>query len=260
MECKICNSKSDFFAETSILFKYNVKYFQCSNCLFIQTEEPYWLDEAYSEAINYSDIGLLKRNIDLLNPTKAVIKLFFDKNGKFLDYGAGYGIFVRLMRDGGFDFYWSDKYCNNLFAKEFEHVEHNKYDLLTAYEVFEHLVNPIDEIIEMLKYSDNILFSTYILPHSNPKPGEWWYFTPDHGQHISIYSKNSLRIIAEKFSLNFYSNNKNLHLFSKKKISKLFFGSVTFPYAAELISPILRRKSLLDNDYSQVLEKLKRDS
>ena len=50
-KCKICDSNSHYFATAKVLQKYNVDYFQCSNCGFVQTEEPYWLDEAYSEAI-----------------------------------------------------------------------------------------------------------------------------------------------------------------------------------------------------------------
>ena len=256
-------SDSDFFASAKILNKYDIKYFNCGICGFIQTEEPFWLEEAYSDAINYSDIGLLKRNIDLLNPTKAIIKFQFNKNEKFVDYGAGYGVFVRMMRDAGFDFYWSDKYCDNLFAKDFEaadaKTDSSKYEMLTAYEVFEHLEDPVKETEEMLKYSDSIMFSTYLLPSHNPKPCEWWYYTPDHGQHISIYTKQSLKILGERFNLHLYSNGKNIHLLSKRKLNGFLFKALTFPYTADLINPVLRKKSLLDDDYKTVLLKLKKD-
>lgn len=254
---------SDFFASAKILNKYDIKYFNCGKCGFIQTEDPYWLKEIYSDAIKQSDIGLLKRNIDLLNPTRAVIKFQFNKKGKFVDYGAGYGIFVRMMRDAGFDFYWSDKYCDNLFAKDFEAADAKtakaKYEMLTAYEVFEHLEDPIQETEEMLKYSDSIMFSTYLLPSHKPKPGEWWYYGPDHGQHISIYTKQSLKILGGRFNLNLYSNDKSIHLLSKRKLNGFLFKALTFPYAANLISPVLSKKSLLDDDYKTVLLKLKED-
>lgn len=255
-KCKICGNKTDFFSEAEILFKYKIKYFICPNCNFVQTENPYWLDEAYSEAINYSDIGILKRNSDLINPTKNVINFFYDKTGEFIDYGAGYGILVRTMRDRGYKFFWADKYCENLFARDFEAKEMN-YELLTAYEVYEHLENPLEEIREMLKYSNNILFTTYLLPNSKPKPGEWWYYTLDHGQHISIYSMKSMEILARLLNKNFYSNGKNIHLFTDKKISGIIFKIITLPYLTNLFSVFSRRNSLLDDDYSDILEKLK---
>lgn len=257
MICKICSKDSELFSQAEILNKYNIKYYKCTNCGFIQTEEPYWLDEAYSEAINRSDIGLLNRNIVLSKATKATLILLFDKKKKFLDYGAGYGVFVRLMRDFGFDFYWMDKYSDNIFAKDFESKYNERYELLTAYEVFEHLVNPVDELESMLKFSENILFSTFIIPSANPKPGEWWYYALDHGQHIALYSKKSLEILANKFGLHFYTNGKNLHLFSKKKRNNFVFKVISFPYVAGLINPLLRNKSKLDDDYEMIVEKLK---
>jgi len=258
--CKICGGESLLYSEAVILFKYNIKYFQCSSCGFIQTEHPYWFDEAYSEAINRSDIGLVQRNISFTKVTKLLIKSLFNKRAQFIDYGAGYGIYVRLMRDAGLKFFWQDKYCENLFAKGFEYqdAKTERFELLTAFEVFEHLISPADEIQVMLKYSDSIFFSTYLLPGGNPKPQDWWYFATDHGQHISIYTKKSLEELAKKSGLNFYTNGKNLHLFSKKKKNNFLFKVITFPFAAELISPFVKLKSLHDEDYNYILEKIKK--
>ena len=256
MICRICENNAEQFAEAKILFKHTIKYYKCANCGFVQTEDPYWLDEAYSEAINYSDIGLLKRNADLLRPTKNVIKFFFKSGSEFIDFGAGYGVFVRMMRDSGYRFFWSDKYCNNMYAKGFE-AEEKRYELLTAYEVFEHLPEPAEELKEMLKYTNNILFSTMLVPSNYPKPGEWWYYATDHGQHVSLYSKKSLKLLAEKYGLNFYSNGKNIHLFTRKKITGFIFKLITFPYLDRLFTVFSGKKSLLDSDYQKVLESLK---
>ncbi|MFM6453388.1 MAG: methyltransferase domain-containing protein, partial [Planktothrix sp.] len=115
MKCKVCDSQSNYFATAQILNKYDINYFQCLNCGFVQTEEPYWLEEAYSNAIAMSDVGLVFRNLMFSDLTSTLIFNFFDHNSKFLDYGAGYGLFVRLMRDKGFNFYGFDKFCKNLF-------------------------------------------------------------------------------------------------------------------------------------------------
>ena len=254
--CKICRNRTDFFSESVILNKYQIKYYECGNCGFVQTEKPYWFEEAYSEAINYSDIGILKRNLDLINPTKNIINTFYNKTGNFVDYGGGYGIFVRIMRDRGYKFFWTDKYCDNLFAHNFE-AQENNYELLTAYEVFEHLENPVDEIHKMLKYSKNILFTTYLLPDNKPKPGEWWYYTLDHGQHISIYSRKSLEYLAKTVNKKFYSNGKNIHLITDKNISGVIFKIITKPYLTDIAGILSRRKSLLDDDYNEIIEKLK---
>lgn len=79
MKCKICESISLKFAEAHILNKkYKIDYFQCQNCNFIQTEYPYWLSEAYSQAIASSDEGLIFRNLMLSQITKNIIDRLFD--------------------------------------------------------------------------------------------------------------------------------------------------------------------------------------
>ena len=55
-------------------------------------------------------------------------------------------MFVRIMRDKGFNFYRQDIHCQNLFAKHFDISNikiTEKFDLLTAIEVFEHLEDPM---------------------------------------------------------------------------------------------------------------------
>src|SRR5689334_12420606 len=114
MRCKVCSEITDFFAQGVILGKHTVAYYRCKSCGFIQTEEPYWLEEAYSSPITSSDVGLVRRNSQVAAVAKVLISLFFDSNGRFVDYAGGYGLFVRQMRDSGFDFLWKDKYCRNI--------------------------------------------------------------------------------------------------------------------------------------------------
>lgn len=217
MICKICNQKSKQIFIEKILNKYDVKYFHCENCSFLQTEEPYWLDEAYKDSINISDTGYVQRNIEFTKHLSLILILLFKKDRSFLDYAGGYGVFVRMMRDVGFDFYWDDKFTENLFAKGFEHKLYSKYEVVTSFESFEHFVNPITEIEKLLDLSKNIIFSTEVLPNPIPKPVNWWYYGFNHGQHISFFSEKTLYFIANKFQLN-YLNLGNLHILSKKRL------------------------------------------
>lgn len=218
MYCKICGSETHQIFDGTLLKKYTIQYFHCNHCNFLQTEEPYWLEEAYSESINVSDTGYMQRNLWLSKQLTILLSLFFDKNGKFLDYAGGYGVFTRMMRDIGFDFYWDDKYTTNLFARGFEHQSINKYEAVTTFESFEHFVNPMDDIESLLKISKNIIFSTELLPNPIPKPENWWYYGLDHGQHISFYSEKTFEFIAKKYNLN-YTNLGSLHILTEKKIS-----------------------------------------
>jgi len=261
MICHICSRKTYPYAEATVLGTYAVQYFQCASCGFVQTETPYWLNEAYSDAITSSDVGMIGRNSMLSKLSRAIVLAFFDGSKKFLDYGGGYGIFVRMMRDYGFDFYLFDKFCANIFANGFsvniETDEH--YELVTAFEVFEHLVNPLRDIEQMLDLSGSILFSTMLIPANNPKPGEWWYYGLDHGQHISLYTHRALSTIAERFHLKLYSEGRFLHLLTHKKINPLTFQLISHYRIALLAGNCLskwqNRRSLLAEDYLKITGK-----
>lgn len=221
MNCRICNSDTKVAFEEKVLNKHNVAYYQCKNCNYLFTEDPYWLDEAYKSAINISDTGIIYRNIQFSRICSVIIDIYFDRHKIFLDYAGGYGLFTRMMRDIGFDFYWIDKYSENLLARGFEYDENknDNFEVVTAFEVFEHFVDPVKELEQLLSYGRNIIFSTELLPEPIPKPDEWWYYGFTHGQHVSFYSKKALMILGKKYGLNFYSM-KGIHIFTEKKINE----------------------------------------
>lgn len=210
--------------EAVVRYQYLAKYRFCEQCKFLFIETPQWLDEAYKDPINISDTGILARNLMLSKITSVLSYFFFDKKGKFLDYAGGYGIFTRLMRDAGFDFYWCDPCSPNLMARGFEIPEGvSNFELLTCFEVLEHLVEPLKEIEKMFHFSDNILFTTSLLPDKIPAPTDWFYYGLEHGQHISFYSFTTLQFIAKKLDYHLYSNGTNIHLFTKHTLNPMYF-------------------------------------
>jgi hypothetical protein len=224
MNCKICGSHSRAIHRATILNKYEIQYFQCPECDFVQTEEPYWIEEAYSEALSVSDTGVMIRNNQSAEFAAFVLASTVGRKTSFLDYGGGYGIFTRLMRDKGFNFYWYDKYATNLMARGFEGaIEGISYSAVTSFENFEHFVEPIEDIERIFGLTDFVLFSTSLVPSVAPKPSDWWYYCLEHGQHVSIFSRKSLEYIANKYGYFLTTNGTNLHVFAKKKVSKNIF-------------------------------------
>ena len=158
-----------------------------------------------------------------------------------------------MMRDFGFDFYRYDKYCQNLFARGFDVTEEEKrFTLVTAFELLEHLDNPVSVIEKLLQYSSSIFFTTELVPKSTPQPDQWWYYCLDHGQHISFYTLQSLQLLAERFSLNLYSNGSGYHLMTDRKISPLLFRLLCREEVVSLSNWLYTRKSLLDEDYKRI--------
>ena len=241
-----------------MLAKYTVKYYQCPNCKFIQTENPHWLNEAYGNAITTLDIGLVYRNEYLVPIVSTIINLFYNDNGPYLDYGGGYGLFVRMMRDRGFDFYRQDIYCENLFAKQFDVSDlppGSQFNMLSAFEVFEHLPDPIPEVEKMLSLSDSIFFTTELQPADSNSLNNWWYFTPETGQHVSLYSLQSLSKLAERFNLHLLSHN-NLHLLSKSKRNNFLYNMAFRRSFQKAISLLKKRESFLMADFDKIKAKI----
>ena len=205
-----------------ILNKYDTRYFKCSQCGFIQTEKPHWLGEAYQSAITSLDVGLVRRNLDLAEVTQGIIDQNFQREGRFLDFAGGYGLFVRLMRDKGYNFFRQDKFCPNLFASNYDLYDlpsATKFELVTAFEVFEHLPDPCQEAQRMLELSDSVLFTTEIVP---PSPighaDDWWYFTPETGQHISFFSTKALEVLAAQMNCYLWTDGLTTHLLTRRKL------------------------------------------
>lgn len=218
--CRLCGHQLKYVFSQKVLGKYEVKYFVCNNCELLQTEKPYWLQEAYPSVIRSADTGIFLRNITFCKIASVFLYFLFQREGKFIDYGGGHGIFTRLIRDVGFDFYLFDKYADNLYATSFKAVKSKTYIGATALEVFEHLDDPLGTLEDILGYlkSKNLLFTTDLYGEHIPNPNDWSYYAFNMGQHISFYNIKTLRWIAKKFNLHFWSNGRSLHCFTEEKI------------------------------------------
>lgn len=183
--CNICQAPTREAFRHQIRDRHLITYFHCSQCGFLQTEEPFWLTEAYERPINVSDTGYVSRNVYLARRTLGLFFFLFKASDTFLDYAGGYGLLTRLMRDYGLNFLWTDPYTPNLFAQGFEY-HGEKIAALTCFECFEHFSQPLAEIEQLLKISDTIFFSTKVLPATLPD-GNWDYYGFNHGQHLSFY-------------------------------------------------------------------------
>lgn len=219
MLCKLCNQRSEKSFEALILGKYPASYYACSSCGFLQTQEPVWLEEAYKDPINACDTGILQRNERMRAQVSALLYHFFDSKSHYLDFAGGYGIFTRLMRDVGFDFYWCDKYSDNVFAEGFEY-QSQPIEAVTAFEVLEHLVEPLADLEKMLSISRNLIFTTELLPDPAPAPQQWWYYGLEHGQHVAFYTRTSLEKLAARFGLHYYGFH-DLHLMTENELPRL---------------------------------------
>lgn len=253
-QCNVCGAPSVEFGSAKIFDRIDVQYYQCEKCRFVQTEPPYWLTEAYSTPLIAADVGAVDRSLRLAAITQTLIQQFFNANASFLDYGAGYGLFVRLMRDRGFDFRWHDRYAKNLLSMGFDAGPgESAFELVTAFEVLEHLVDPMEEINAMFgRGKGSLLCTTELLPANNPRPADWWYYVPSGGQHISIYSYESLHHIATRLGCRLVSNGASLHLLTRKTCSEATFRFLSRPFVSRTLNRFRRRVPLIPDDFRRI--------
>jgi len=200
-----------------VLGKYMVQYFTCGGCGLIQTQEPFWLAEAYSSPISQLDTWGGTRNVINAHRLSRILSVLFKREDSFIDTACGYGLFVRLMRDRGFDFHGHDEYCPNLFSRNLPPMRNLQPAALTCFEVLEHVTDPINFIKNLLlKYStDTIIAST--TTYEGPIPElSWPYYSFESGQHVSIYNALSLKTVAAKLGLDYVKLDVDLHLFSSR--------------------------------------------
>lgn len=154
-----------------------------------------------------------------LNRARVLLTLVaLDKlQGRVVDYAGGLGILVRMLRDAGVEAHWADKYCENAVARGFE-ADDRAYDLLTAFEVFEHLENPLQDLRSMLSRAPAVLISTGLVPGRDTPEPNWWYFGPEHGQHIGFFREATLAYMARRLNCHYRSDGRSLHLFCLNRI------------------------------------------
>jgi hypothetical protein len=224
----------------------NVRYYECASCGYVQTETPKWLDQAYAEAINDSDTGIMVRNQANAKIVLATMMMLGKLDGTLVDYAGGYGILVRLLRDFGINALWSDQHCKNLLARGFEHSD-EKADLVTAFEAFEHFVNPAEELNRLLAIAPNVLFSTELIADPAPKHDEWWYYGKEHGQHIGFFRIRTLEKLARERGKYFVSNGTSCHLISSNPINNKMWKLMI---KMNRFMPFLLRRKLIPKFWS----------
>ena len=266
MKSKITGGGTEFIFTLRLMNKYDVRYYRCLDTGFIQTEDPYWLQEAYSSAITKLDVGMVMRNEQLREQAQNFIMRFLNQNGIFLDFAGGYGLFTRMMRDRGFNFFHHDQYCQNIFAEYFELADAGQadgFELVTAFEVFEHMEKPMEEIRNITTFSDHLLFTTHLQPQRSLT--DWWYLAPETGQHIAFHTYKSLEYLATELGYNFYSNGVSIHLFCKNRLASNPFQKEEDPALIKIMrrkiarydSKKVNKATLLERDFNYIKNRLR---
>jgi 2-polyprenyl-6-hydroxyphenyl methylase/3-demethylubiquinone-9 3-methyltransferase len=241
--CKICGAPSALFGVVDFhkscieaqgkrlpLSGCPIYYRRCSQCAFtFTTAFDTWDWDAFHAHIYNDEYIVVDPDFVELRPAnnaQLIANSFPDAKTsiQILDYGGGNGVLASRLRDAGFSAATYDPFSS------FNAVPAEKFDLISCFEVLEHVPTPqktIEIMVSLLKQPGAILFSTLVQPKEFPSIGlNWWYAGPRNG-HVSLFSTHALALLFKPYGMKVASFNENLHLAYGKKP----------PFAAKLQIP-----------------------
>jgi SAM-dependent methyltransferase len=228
VDCKICQGPSPLFGVVDFhkscieaqgrrlaISGCPVYYRRCQHCAFTFTDAfDSWTKEAFREHIYNELYVTVDPDFVELRPAgnaKLIAEAFQTSrlSIQILDFGGGAGLLADRLRDQKFSATTYDPFSS------FDEMPTEKFDLITCFEVMEHVPFPKDTVatmVAMLKSEGAILFSTLLQPASFEKLGlNWWYASPRNG-HVSLYSISSLAHLFKHHGMKVASFSEGLHI------------------------------------------------
>lgn len=218
-----------------------VDLYRCRACGLHEFPEPTWLDAAYRDPIAKIDVGLPARCIALAGITEAIVRAEGYGRRRHLDYGGGYGLLTRLVRDRGLDMHHHDPFADNLFAQGLDGAPDDDNAAVTLVEVFEHLTDPAD-VVAALRGAELLIISTVLVPPASADLSDWWYLIPDLGQHVTFYTEAALHELGRPHGYEVSSDGVNLHVLHRRPLSRLSRLVLRDQRSAPAIAMALRRR------------------
>lgn len=216
--CRLCGGDLTQRFALTVLDAHDVKYYVCATCGSLQTERPYWLDEAYTRgALADLDTGAVMRGLDKQATVVSVLKVLgLPRASKVLDFGGGTGLLCRLLRDAGVDAWLLEPRGTHELSPGYSiETLDEPFDLICSFEVVEHLVDPLDALDPILTYGESALIGT------EPYRGQdetWWYLAPSTGQHVFFFAPAAFDWLAHRHGVRHVDLGTH-HLFTRRSIS-----------------------------------------
>jgi Methyltransferase domain len=246
--CRLCNNEAQFTFKKRILSKYDIAYFHCHTCEALQTEEPYWLDEAYAPINEKFDTGQFIRCLNNAAFLAAITSHFNYSHELVVDYGCGSGLTGRILRDIGINAYGYDTYAIPRLLMGFQINTLDGASIINLCEVAEHFPDPKSSFDHIFSCKPNLVV---VQTGFFDKPNENWnYLAPEHGQHIFFYNEKTISYLAKTYKMGATFINGFIVFFKVELLENLFIKDTS------KLRPDLREKieQALPNLLGQILK------
>lgn len=267
----ICNLCGGTKAKKFLDWKVKYELFQCQKCSSVSPnishlDETEFVDSIYNNDLydkkTYNEIlknyKYRKKNFGIERFNYTVKRLKLNSKSKVLDLGCGLGYFLSVLKDKKINYkglepaknlsYYCRTYLKlNVFSTPLEEEKNNSYNLITLFDVLEHLKDPVKYfkiINKKLKnnsycvcYTPNIHSMGYALMGSDQN-------TLLPFEHLCFFDKKSFEFLAKKtgfkvVSIETYGLDVTDYLLLKEFTDK-------FDYTSKLKEFISLTQSLID--------------
>jgi len=186
-----------------------VEYHRCGSCGTIFAPQMCsWPKSEYAAKVYNDKYRLVdpeisgtraRRNADWL------CKTFGDAPAiTHLDYGGSDGLLTQILRAWG----WDSMSYDPMNAEPFPD---HQFNLVTAFEVFEHAPDPQELMRDMERLVLDVMIFSTALNDGVEDPIGWWYLAPRNG-HVVLYSKRSLDSLLRRYGFWMVSVDAVAHL------------------------------------------------
>ncbi len=244
--CRLCYGKTDECFSVTLLGRHRVALHECRVCGSLQTDQPYWLDEAYADARPITDTGIVQRTLETSILCSYLLNFFsLSSTHQCVDFGGANGLFSRMMRDRGYNFFSYDRYADPFYVPHHGAIEHGieRAVVVTCFEVLEHLPEPAKNLQEIFAYEPDIIIASTDTYHG--QGATWPYLSLENGQHVFFYSTLALGQVAEAYGYGLISTGY-FHIFCRNQPRTLSYEWDTVRELGRmLLEPDMRRKTLV---------------
>lgn len=215
--CRLCGGDADAQFQLVLLGRFPTRYYRCGACQSLQTGAPYWLGEAYADPRPITDVGMAARTLDLSLRVDVMLAILGgDASAVCVDWAGGNGLFTRLMRDRGWNFYRDEPFTPNFYAPFHDAAAEGVTSAaaVTAFEALEHLPNPAQDLEKLFGYEPDVVLATTEVYRGQDE--RWWYLSQESGQHVFFYSPQALEQIGRRHGMSLITDG-SLHIFLRPR-------------------------------------------
>ena len=225
--CKICGTSSPFHGvvdfNKSCESRHRrdavkgeaVWYNRCGECGFLFTTQfDHWTPEDWRREVY--NAGYAAVDPDQANGIRAQNNVGFvadfarQRNlTRILDFGGGDGLLARILTEGFFDAQTWDPLVDQPRPS-------GDFDLITAFEVFEHSANPRETVAELRSWARPHAVELVSTLTNDDWDVSHWYVSPRNG-HVSMHTTRSLEKLFDQSGWTVCHLSAAVHLATRKE-------------------------------------------